>query len=154
MQLRSTAESAHEILVRPDRATDPASAYLATLRANHARCHLAGRQEVCHEMLRAPDECALRSLLSDICPDRVSDLDLNPRHCSKSRDRLCGCKKNPHSPPAEIKISHTRFLEFSTFFGRGLQAEKEVRNEAMYLKTREVEIEWWARRGLNPQPPA
>jgi hypothetical protein len=38
------------------------------------------------------------------------------------------------------RIPCTRFLEFSTFFGRGLQAKMEVRNVAMYLKTGKVEI--------------
>lgn len=93
-------------------------------------------------MLRAHDESAFWSLLSDIGPLRVYEVDLNPQRRTKSRDRLCGWKINPHSPPAGIKISCTRFLEFSTFFGRGLQVEKGVRNAAMYMKIREVEMEW------------
>jgi hypothetical protein len=93
-------------------------------------------------MLRAPDESAFRSLLSDIGPHRVSAVDLNPQRRTKSRDTLCGCKMNPHSPPAEVKISCTGFFEFSTKIGRGLQVEKGVRNAAMYLKIREVWIEW------------
>ena len=93
-------------------------------------------------MLRVPDESAFRSLLSDIGPHRVSAVDLNPQHRTKSRDTLCGCKINPHSPPAGIKISCTRFFEFCTKIGRGLRVEKGVRNDAMYLKTWEVEIEW------------
>lgn len=91
-------------------------------------------------MLRAPDESAIRSLLSDIGPLRVYEVDLNPQRRSKSRGRLCSCKINPNSPPAGIEISCTRFFAFSTFFGRGLQVEKGVRNAAMYLKIREVEI--------------
>ncbi len=139
-QLPSTAERAHAIPVTPDRATDPASACLATRSANRARCDLAGGQEMSCTMLRAHDESAFRSLLSDIGPCRVSAVDLDPQHRAKSRDRLCGCKINPHSPPAGIEISCTRFLEFSTFFGRGLQVEKGVRNEGKYMKTWEVEI--------------
>ena len=105
-------------------------------------------------MLRAPDETAFRSLVSDIGPPRVSEVDLDPQHRPKLRGRLCSCKINPHSPPAEIKISCTGFFAFSTKIGRGLQVEKGVRNAAMYLKIREVEIVWWARRESNPQPPA
>ena len=101
------------------RATDPASAYLATLSANHARRGLAGGLEVCYEMLRAPDESAFRSLLSDIGPPRVSEVDLNPQHGVESRNRLCACKINPHSPPTGIEISRTCFLELSTKIGRG-----------------------------------
>ncbi len=118
--------------------------YLHVLYSGQSRC----------EMLRAPDESAFWSLLSDIGPPRVSEVDLNPQHRPKCRATLCGCKINPHSPPAGIKISCTRFFEFSTFFGRGLQVEKGARNAVMSLKTWEVEIGWWARRGLNPQPPA
>ena len=36
----------------------------------------------------------------------------------------------------------TYLFELFTFFGRGLQAKMEVRNEGKYLKIREVEIEW------------
>ena len=93
-------------------------------------------------MLRVPDEGAFRSLLSDIGPPRVSEVDLNPQHGSKSRGRLCSCTINPNSPPAGIEISCTGFFEFSTKIGRGLQVEKGVRNDAMYLKIREVEIVW------------
>ena len=37
--------------------------------------------------------------------------------------------------------SYTLFA-FRTFFGRGLQAKWEGRNEGKYLKIGEVEIEW------------
>jgi len=125
-QLRSTAKRAHAIPVTPDRATDPASACLATLSADQERCDLAGGQEVCCEMLRAPDESAFRSLLSDIGPHRVSAVDLNPQRRAKSRDRLFACTINPHSPPAGIEISCTGFFEFCTKIGRGLKAKMEV----------------------------
>jgi hypothetical protein len=75
-------------------------------------------------MLRAQDESAFRSLLSDFGPHRVSEGDLNPQHRSKSRVTLCGCKMNTQSPRAEIEISCTGFFEFSTKIGRGLQVEK------------------------------
>ena len=93
-------------------------------------------------MLRAPDETAFRSLVSDIGPPRVSEVDLDPQHRPKLRGRLCSCKINPNSPPAGIEISCTRFFPFSTKIGRGLQVEKGVRNEGKYMKIREVEIEW------------
>ena len=35
-----------------------------------------------------------------------------------------------------------RFFAFSRFFGRGVQVEKGMKNDRMYLKTGEAEIEW------------
>jgi hypothetical protein len=93
-------------------------------------------------MLRAPDESSFRSSLSDIGPPRLCEVDLNPQRRSKSRATLCGCKINPHSPPVGIEIFCTGFFAFSTKIGRGLRVEKGVRNAAMYLKIREVQIRW------------
>lgn len=115
--------------------------YLATLSANHARCDLAGVQEVCREMLRAPDESAFRTLLSNICPPRASEADLNPQlRAPRSRGRLVGMQEQFKFLRGRERISCTRFSAFFTFFGWGLQVEKGVRNAAMYLKTGEVEI--------------
>jgi hypothetical protein len=52
-----------------------------------------------------------------------------------------------------LRNSRTRFLEFCTFFGRGLKAKMEGQNEGKYLKIGEVGIEWRTRRESNPHPP-
>jgi hypothetical protein len=41
---------------------------------------------------------------------------------------------------SSILLAVTFFFEFSTFFGRGLQAKMKVRNEGNYLKSKKVRI--------------
>ena len=86
-------------------------------------------------------------MVSEASPQELTaneqrEINVNPQPRSKARDRLCACDVRSNSFPGRKRISCTRFFAFSTFFGRGLKAKMEVRNEGKYLKIGEVENEW------------